>query len=173
MIQHLRKKWQQWLGENSDKKMRLLMIAGLAGILLIALSEWLPQKDDPADAPSAATVTAAQVETALENRITALIRQVQGVGECRVLVTLESGSRYVYAADSSYAVGTTETGSEKTLLVDTDAGPVGLLVTEIQPTVKGVAVVCTGGDDPSVRAQVTGLICAAFNLSSGRVCVAK
>ncbi len=175
MTQGVRRKWQQWFGVNRDKKIRLLLIVGLVGIGLIALSEWLPDRENAANMPMGSqTVSAAQVEAALEERIASLIGQVEGVGMCRVMVLLESGSRYVYAAEQSYAGDTdTYTGSEKTLFVDTDAGPVGLLVTEIQPTVKGVAVVCSGGDNPAVCERVTGLICAALNISSGRVCVAK
>lgn len=175
MIQQLRNTVQRLFGENKDKKRRLLVFLGLLGILLIALSEWLPRDSAGQDAKTTTqTLSVSEVETALEERIASLIGQVQGVGECRVMVTLESGSRFVYAAEQGYSEGTdTYTANEKTLFVDTENGPVGLLITEVQPTVKGVAVVCDGGDDPTVREQVIGLVSAAFNISSGRICVAK
>ena len=176
MTEQLKTAFRRLFGQNKDKKLRVLMTVGLVGILLIALSEWLPRRETKEQGQSltADTVSAAQVESALEERISALIRRVEGVGDCRVMVTLESGSRFVYAADRTYnnAAGT-DSGSEKTLLVQTDDGPVGLLVTEIQPSVKGVAVVCDGGGDPAVCRQITGLVSAAFNISSGRICVAK
>ncbi len=173
MTEQLKAIFRSFFAHNKDKKIRVLMVVGLVGIVLIALSEWLPRRSarEAEDATTASAVTAAQVESALEERITALIRQVEGVGNCRVMVTLESGSRFVYAADRTYSGQ--DNGSEKTLIVETDVGPVGLLVTEIQPSVKGVAIVCDGGGDPTVCRQVTGLVCAAFNISSGRVCVAK
>lgn len=176
MTEQMKTGFRQWIAQNKDKKLRMLVILGLVGILLIALSEWLPRRASPRgdDAPTGGTVSVAQVEAALEERITALIREVDGVGDCRVMVTLESGSRFVYAADQTYN-GTADnySGSEKTLLVETDSGPVGLLVTEIQPSVKGVAIVCDGGGDPTVCQRVTGLVSAAFNISSGRIGVAK
>ncbi len=174
MMQEMRDKCRRWFAGNKDRKIRIFIAIGLVGIGLIALSEWLPRRQ-AADTPVAGTaVSVAQVEAALEDRMTALIRQVAGVGDCRVLVTLESGSRFVYAGEQNYAGGAdTYNLGEKTLVVETDSGPVGLLVTEIQPRVNGVAVVCDGGDNPAVCQQVTALVCAALNISSGRVCVAK
>ncbi len=176
MIEEMKTGFRRLFLQNKDKKLRLLVILGLVGILLIALSEWLPHRSsrEDVDTPTVSTVSVQQVELALEKRIMALIGQMDGVGDCRVMVTLESGSRFVYAADQTYSntAGSTDS-SEKTLLVETDSGPVGLLVTEIQPSVKGVAIVCDGGGDPAVCRQVTGLVSAAFNISSGRVCVAK
>ncbi len=173
MSETARERWRRLFAAQKEKKLVWLVALGLCGMLLIALSEWLPR--DVADEPSlSVAVSSAAVETALEERITALVSQVAGVGSCHVLVTLESGSRYVYAAEQSYSVDENRhAASEKTLLVETDTGPVGLLVAELQPTVKGVAVVCAGGGDPTVCERVTNLICAAFNISSGRVCVVK
>lgn len=176
MTEQIKASFRRLFAQNKDKKLRLLVIVGLVGILLIALSEWLPRRSARTEEPQTTdvAVSVAQVEAALEKRIGALIAQVDGVGDCHVMVTLESGSRFVYAADSTYNnTAENNSGSEKTLLVETDSGPVGLLVTEIQPSVKGVAIVCDGGGDLAVCRQVTGLVSAAFNISSGRVCVAK
>ena len=176
MTEQIKKLFRRLFAQNKDKKMRWLVALGLVGMLLIALSEWLPRHSmhEDADASTSASVSVAQVEAALEERIAALIREVDGVGDCRVMVTLESGSRFVYAADQTYSsTADNYSGSEKMLLVETESGPVGLLVTEIQPSVKGVAIVCDGGGDPVVCRQVTSLVSAAFNISSGRIGVAK
>ncbi len=176
MTEQIKARFARFFSQSKDKKRRLLVVLGLVGIALIALSEWLPPRNARSEStsPSDGTVSVAQVEAALEQRIEALVKQVDGVGDCRVMVTLESGSRLVYAADRTYnSAQQTDSGSEKILLVETDSGPVGLLVTELQPSVKGVAVVCTGGGDTVVRREVTSLIGAALNLSSGRIYVTK
>ncbi len=157
--------FRRLLTVKSDKKRRILIGIGLIGIALIALSEWLPSRRAPT-ATAQQMVEASEIEAALEKRITNMLTGVAGVGNCRVMVTLEQGSRFVYAGEKS------QTG-EKTLLVETDSGAVGLLLTEIQPTVRGVAVVCRGGGDPAVRENVISLITTAFHLSSGRVWVAR
>ena len=165
------KRWQSW---SRDKVVRYLLWIGLAGILLIALSEVLPRKKGT-DTSASAMVSGDQVEAALEERITALLRQVEGVGSCRVMVTLESGSRAVYAADTVSATGADGSASlsESYLKVDTATGPVGLLLTHVQPTVKGVAVVCDGGGNPAVQQRVIQVVSTAFHISERRVCVVK
>lgn len=165
------KLWKRW---GKDKLLRLLLWVGLAGMALIALSEFLPSRDK-AQSNVSVTLTASQVEQALEQRVTALLRQVEGVGSCRVMVTLESDAQAVYAADtvSSAQTDGATAFSESYLTVDTDTGPVGLLLTRIQPTVKGVAVVCDGGDSDAVRQQVIQVVSTAFHISERRVCVVK
>lgn len=152
--------------------MRWLLWIGLVGILLIALPEILPSRNKGEES-SSVTVEETQIEWALEQRITDLLRQVKGVGACRVMVTLESGTRLVYAADSVASTGAdgATSFSEQYLTVDTDRGPVGLPLTRIQPVVKGVAVVCDGGADSRVRQQVIQLVATAFHISERRVCV--
>lgn len=165
------KRWQSW---SKDKVVRYLLWIGLAGIFLIALSEIFPREKGK-DTADSVTVSGDQVEAALEQRITALLRQVEGVGSCRVMVTLESGSRAVYAADTVSATGAdgSVSLSESYLKVDTDTGPVGLLLTHVQPTVKGVAVVCDGGGNAAVQQRVIQVVSTAFHISERRVCVVK
>lgn len=164
------RRWQTW---NKDKIMRLLLWLGLAGILLIGVSEVWSHRDKTAEEPTAISLTGEQVEKALERRITALLRQVEGVGNCQVMVTLESGERAVYAADTVSAAEADGSSSlsEQYLTVDTAEGPAGLLLTHLQPTIKGVAVVCDGGGNAVIQQRVIRVVTAAFHISERRVCV--
>ena len=155
-----------------DSHLRLWVLLGAAGILLIGVSEWFP-REKTAVADATVTVTTEQVEQALEQRISRFLSAVEGVGTCQVLVTLESDARAVYAAVTESTAGTEETAfSEEVLVVTTDEGPAGLLLTTLQPAVKGVAVVCDGGGDPTVCQQVAELVSTAFHISARRVYVA-
>ncbi len=150
---------------------RWLVVLGLVGVLLIGLSEWLPHGEKTVSTQPTA-VTAAELEQALEQRITALISGLDGIGQCRVMVTLENGVQQVYAAEETYNTAADgSSGSHRVLTVDTANGPVGLPVTQLQPVVRGVAVVCAGGENAHLAQQVTALISAACNISSHRVCV--
>lgn len=176
----IKDKWRAFFLHGGDKKRRVLVLVGVVGIALLALPELLPRgRERAAVAAGDAAVAAADIEAAFEKRITALLTQVEGVGDCRVMVTLENSAKAVYATQSTHndtqqADGSNSaSGSEEVLLVDTDTGPVGLLLTELQPSVKGVVVVCAGGGDPAVSEQVTQLVATAFHISSRRVCVAK
>ena len=67
----------------------------------------------------------------------------------KVLLTIENSVEYVYLEDS-----TTKTK-------------------EIQPVIRGVLVVCEGGDDPVVAQTVTQAVTRALDISSAKVCVTK
>ncbi len=162
---------------RSDTGRKVLIAAGIVGILLLALPEILPQKT------TAKTESSAQafVEQT-EKRLTALLSGIEGAGECRIMVTLENGVEYVYATENKEGSDRQEESdrvverddSEKNVIViDSENGKEGLLVTEIQPTVKGVVVVCEGGDNPAVQARIVEAVTVALNISSKRVCVTK
>ena len=108
---------------------------------LILLSQFLPESQ---------AVSAPETDYAdlLEQRLVALVSSVDGVGECRVMVTLESGTEHVYTAQTA-------------------------LVAEVYPTVRGVVVVCEGGDQPAICDRVIEVVTTALNVSKRRVCVTK
>lgn len=158
--------WRRLTDKDGGKGPRWLLGLGLVGILLIAVSELFPAGDGKTSpAGETATVTAQAAEQALEERIRRLLSAVEGVGSCQVMVTLERDAQTVYAAD-------TLEGGEQVLVVETEAGPVGLPLTTLLPSVKGVAVVCDGGGNPAVCQRVTELVATAFHISQRRVYVA-
>ena len=87
----------------ADEKQRvnLLGCMGLAGLLLLAVSSWLPaDSSTQSAAPAAMTDSTADYAAELETRLTALISRVEGAGKTAVMVTLESGSESIYATDT-------------------------------------------------------------------------
>ena len=87
----------------ADEKQRvnLLVCMGLAGLLLLAVSSWLPADSSTQSAtPAAMTDSTADYAAELETRLTALISRVEGAGKTAVMVTLESGSESIYATDT-------------------------------------------------------------------------
>ncbi|MBP0979271.1 MAG: hypothetical protein J6C55_01315 [Oscillospiraceae bacterium] len=127
-------------------------------------------------------------ELDLENRLLDIVEKIEGVGKANIMVTLENSVEYIFAQEkrekidkiSDYqdqaTLKTQERNDEerKLLLVD---GPNGkrqaLVKTQLQPKIKGVVVVCQGGDNPSISQQVTSLITTVLNISSNRVYVTK
>jgi stage III sporulation protein AG len=150
----------------ADEKQRvnLLVLMGLAGLVLLAFSAWLPADD--AAQPAPAQETAADYATQLESRLTALIRCVDGAGDTAVMVTLESGSESVYATDTDR-----DGGSTHVLLGS--GGADGLVETVQTPRVLGVAVVCEGGGTAAVQNRVTALVEALTGVGANHITVAK
>lgn len=163
---------------RSDKGRKWLIVLGVIGILLLALPEFLPK----GQAEKTAVNTAQAFVEDTEKRLGAILSGIEGAGECRIMITLENGVEYVYATEQKSGSDRQEDenkvverdDSEQTVIVvETENGREGLLVTEIQPTVKGVVVVCEGGDDAAVRERIISAVTVALNISSKRVCVTK
>ncbi len=175
------------LGLLQPEKMRgqkwPLWIGVLGAAVLLALGIW---DDTQADAPAAEAqqnvVFAAEVyEKTLEDRLTALLLQVEGAGEVTVMVTLESGMQAVYAQTIQQSTDTSKTQQEETserssysaeyVLVESGGDKQALTETTLQPTVKGVAVVCTGAQDVHVVSRITELVSTVLGIPSNRICV--
>lgn len=131
--------------QNMKGKWTLLLLL-LGGLCLLLLGGQ--------EAEEAPTFDSEAYRAALTAEVTALCREVSGVGETSVLLTLEAGERLVYAEDGD---GYVTVGGE------------GLLVERRPPRVLGVAVVCTGGDDPAVRERLSALLSAALGVGTNRV----
>ena len=145
----------------ADEKQRvnLLVCMGLAGLLLLAVSSWLP-------AAAAMTDSTADYAAELETRLTALISRVEGAGKTAVMVTLESGSESIYATDTD-----SDGSSTHVLLGNGEAD--GLVETVETPRVLGVAVVCEGGGSAAVQSRVTALVQALTGIGTNHITVAK
>lgn len=138
---------------KSPRGIHILVAAGIVGILLMLLSELLPEGEKGQSDP---LQDAAEMTDQLEQRLERIVAGIEGTGRCRVMVTLENGVKYVYADSGGSGLSRQEQG---------------LLVTELQPTVKGVAVVCEGGNDEAVRRRVTDAVTAVLHITANRVCV--
>lgn len=154
----------------ADEKQRvnLLVCTGAAGLLLLAVSSWLPAPagDTAAEAAPTAGAVSSDYAAQLEERLTSLISRVEGAGQTAVMVTLESGSESIYATDTD-ADGT----STHVLLGSGRAD--GLVETVQTPQVLGVAVVCEGGGDAAVQNRVTTLVEALTGVGASHITVAK
>ncbi len=172
MISSLCKTLRERLG--GDKRLlNWIVLAGIAGMVLIALSEWLP--DPPTEAvteqeePAASTVS--DYEADLEQRLEALICQVEGAGEARVMVTLSTSEYIVYATDSeTHADGSSR---QEHLLLDEKAEEPALVETTRTPEIQGVAVLCTGAESPDVQAKVTQIVQVLTGIGANRITVER
>lgn len=176
------------LAENESYR-KIIIIAGLIGIAFIFISGLFKGNTvSPNVSSSQPTVTAEQYAAQLESSITDIVTRIQGVGTAKVLVTLEQSKQYVYATEEKKSNQTTEdkSGSSTTkneandntetkyiLVEDADGAQRALPITEVQPIVKGVVVVCDGGDNPAVQQNVITAVTTALNITTVRVCVIK
>ena len=164
----------------SDKKSRLLLFLGIGGMFLILLSSLIPDKEEPASvSENISQQSAAAYAETLSEQLTSFIGAIEGAGETRVLVTLENNgeSRYLRAENIDQTKEVEGTGkenrAEEYVLVDDENGRSAVLISFNEPEIRGVAVICEGGDIPAVQARVTDIVTALLHISSARVSVSK
>ena len=84
---------------------------------------------------------------ALERELSTLCAEVKGVGRVSVMITLAEGERTAYSGSKVSSV--------------------------TPPAVLGAAIVCDGGGDPTVNAELTRLVSALLGIGSNRVTVSE
>ena len=161
--------WQRLkpLWDDEKRRVQLLAAAGMAGLLLLAVSDWLPA--ETAAAPPVAEAQEADYAAQLEQQMAELLGTVEGAGTVRVMVTVSHREKTVYAADTESRAD----GSAASTPVLVSGNTAGLVETVYAPEVLGVAVVCTGGDDPAVQASITALVQALTDVGTHHITVAK
>ena len=128
---------------KENKNLRKALIMILLGIILIFVSSSFEKKEKD----SQDGITLDEYKLRLENEIASICSDVFGVGKCRVFITLERGEQNVYKGSS---------------VIETKP-----------PKVLGVTVVCRGADSDYVRAELTDMLTALFDVGSNRVAILK
>ncbi len=156
---------------------KVLVIAGLCGILLIFLSGLSSDKETKEVKTNEFSFE--EYRLSIEEGIEKIVKDITGSGKVQVVVTLESSVRY------NYAESLEETKTEKNekesqssdnelkegyITVKTaDGGEEALLVTARMPEIRGIAIVCEGGDNEIINQKIQNAVMAALNITSKRV----
>ncbi len=156
-------------GKEVLKRFQYAGIVLLAGVLLLAIPiDWQTESD--AEQADEAENAAEEFDvTALEERLAAVIGQIEDVGEVEVLVTLSASSRQVLATDETVRESSTKT--ETVLTKDGSTQQSTVTVQTIYPTFQGVLVVCDGGNDAAVKLQVLSAVKALTGLSAEQISI--
>lgn len=155
-----------------DKRVALIVCVGLAGIILLTLSELIPQKSAPNENSKETAVSDIRdnYEKDIEERLTSIVSSINGAGRTEVMVTLASGDENVYAVKEKIGDGAKE---REYVVIDSDSNESGLLLKVIEPEIRGVAVVCEGADSANVRQEIVSTVSAVLGISTNRISIAK
>ena len=155
---------------------------------MIFVSSWFGSGKKNVSDQTQTAFDAEQYTAKLENKIHTMVSGINGVGKAQVMITLESSTEYVYESEKKetndtakdYAQGQTKKEQEKNnyernvILVEGSNGKrEALLKTTIEPKVKGVVIVCQGGENIEVEKSITDAVTTALDISSNKVCVVK
>ncbi|MEG0750837.1 MAG: hypothetical protein RR998_03740 [Oscillospiraceae bacterium] len=172
-------------GGKKNKFIAIMLVCGIAGILLIMMSELFA---GTGDSKTQAVLTD---EDAYNNRFVSELRDdlatsisnIDGAGATQVYITLERGVRYVYATSGKSTDDVSEnkddsfsrksTSEQSLIIVDGGGGKAPVVLEREEPSVKGVVVICEGGDDPNIRQSVIELASTLCGVGTNRISVAK
>ena len=128
---------------NNKRVIRIAVISAFAAILLIFITSYT-------DIGSRLTrIDPNEYSSKLKDQLLTIISKIDGVGEAEIFLTIDNSGENVYLTNSD-----TKTKS-------------------IEPTVRGVVVVCQGGDDPVVVSRVLSAVTRSLSISSDKVCITK
>lgn len=165
------------------KNPKALIILGLAGIVLIFLSSLGGESEEVVNTEAPfSEFSVEEYRLKLTEDVEQIVKQITGNSNVTVVITLESGMRYKYAditegssADKTEnnTVQTSSESKQNYITVKTsDGGEQALLVTAQMPEIRGVAIVCVGGDNELIAEKIENTVTAALNITSHRVSIA-
>lgn len=199
----LQKKMTDLLSKQKFGKDSLLILI-LAGLLMLVIA-WPTEpsggkkKSDAAKSEkedsqevmlnvAAGSEIQVDYETRLEQRLSALLREMDGVGNVRVMVTFATSGEEIPLKDVTRSDrDTTEADGEGGMRVinEREYGEVTIYVTNeegkripyivrtLEPEVIGVAVIAEGGGNPNIQKNITAVIQSLFRIDANRIIVTK
>lgn len=153
---------------KKDKKLLVLLATGILGMLLILFSGTGQSAED---APSD-TVSLKQAETEIEERLTLLLKSVEGAGRVRVMVTVDSLYEKTVAINTESESGENEESyKSEYVLIEQSGDSDGLVLKITSPVIRGVGITCDGGESASVKQELIRLTSAALGIPVNRIWV--
>jgi len=168
-----------------EKNKKILIALGLfAGVILIILSFFPTGNKNNTSKNSIIKSDLSRIETnsyvaEQEKKLCEMLKRINGVSEPFVMITLDSSSEYIYASKQSIKESSSKNGEttqkevQKDIILyeDEKKAKSPILVKEIQPKIKGVAVVCKGVSNADMQLKIINLVSTVLNLPTNKVYV--
>ena len=99
----------------------------------------------------------------LERKVGEHISKIKGINQVSVILTIEGTNEKVYATN----------GGSKDYVITKDSGgnENALILTEINASVRGIAVVCDYGGNETLKQQIIEMLASLFNIGTNRISV--
>ncbi|MBP0967110.1 MAG: hypothetical protein J5722_05725 [Oscillospiraceae bacterium] len=161
---------------RSTDRSRLILLSGIIGAVLLLLPGMLPHhsRQEPASLPSDGTVQAEQYRQQLEERLTALLSAMEGVGHAEVMITVSGTAEQVYAEEIKTSRGANGIRQEsEPVMTRSGSSEAPLIARTVCPAVEGAAILCSGGDHAAVQERVSRAAAALLGIPQTRIFVGR
>lgn len=159
-----------------DPKKGLVLLAAVVGIILIVISSFGSDKKHEAEESTKADSGFSEEEygAKLETKIEEMVSSLYGAGRSKVIITLDCDYETVYARDGSYSKNDLSSDEESEyIIIDSDEREDGLVLKTVTPKVRGVAVLCEGGNNPVVVQSIIDMLSALLDIGTSNISVSK
>ena len=155
---------------KKDKKVFSAVIIGLLGMVLILFSDFSGSESKNTGCEENTQIYSSEQ---LEGQLERFVGRIEGAGQTKVMITFESSQEKIYAKNSKEVLMQDYSEySKEYILVDSGNEESGLVEYTVYPKIRGVAVICTGADNPIVKQRIITSISALFSLSTNKISVA-
>ncbi|MCD8328596.1 MAG: hypothetical protein LUC25_05805 [Ruminococcus sp.] len=166
---------------KKNKKLCVIVIVGVLGMILILLSELFDSSDKDVQSETVSDdyySTSTAYKDKIQSELLSIIKKIDGVGEVDILVTVDGTTEYVYAEEldtqsNESDDSQSEDYNNKVVIIDEDGNQKPLIKKIVEPNVTGVLVVCSGGDRYEIIEKVYRAVSTALNIPTSSVCVVK
>lgn len=151
---------------------KVIFIAGILGLVFILISSFIPDdKSENLESESIVFSESAYLyET--EKRLGDFLKNMEGVGNVEVMITLKGGELYTYAKEGRKSVSESKTETDESYVMSgRDKSPV--LETVSNPEIKGAVVACDGAYNPSVKTDVYNTVSKILGIPVSAVYVTE
>ncbi len=148
-----------------NKKLLFAALGCMCGILMILLGSF-DNGDKSKKTENDISYTSAELETyasSLEGRISSLVGKISGVSNVSTLVTVEASKETVYATSGN--------DHDYVIIKDSSGNETALKLSEINATIRGIAIVCDYGGNEALKKEIIELLSSLFGIGSNRISV--
>lgn len=158
--------------KDKGQSRKLIIIIGIAlGVLFLLLGSGIFEQV-PKDTETTGQYDEAAYEYELTEKIRNICSCVRGAGNVSVAVKLDGSFKAVYAQNSEIGFsGGSNTHKSEYVFVGGGSSECAVLIGYSPPEILGVGIVCDGGGNASVRAEIIALVSATFDLPTNKIYV--
>ncbi len=164
---------------KKDKKLPIILLLAILGIIFIFFSEFSKESKNNENNTEETSDSADFYASTTEEKLRKIISSIEGAGETDVMVTVETGEENVYAKEIKSNEESNDSKSisnyeyEYIVIKSGTSSESGMLLKVVQPNIRGVAVVCDGGDNAAVRENIISTVSAVLDIKTNKISVCK
>lgn len=171
--------WKKVIQKAGPLRLGVVILCGILLLLISCGSLSFGDKDsssaeeesDRAVQETIGSSTLQDFRERTEEELVTLLEGVAGVGRVDVMITVRASNEKVTLKDSTSREGGSQ--EETVLIEDSERNSSPYVIQEKEPELEGVVVVCDGGDDATVKREITDAVSALFQIESHKIKVMK